>query len=67
MSEEQETERWRRWRLALGEQAQESCPAPLDGRDGGLDRALTALYESDRKAGLGSSCPNVSWAVRSHE
>ncbi len=55
-----ESERLRRWRLALGEQAKESCPAPLDGDDAGFDRALTALYESDRKAGLGSSSPNVA-------
>jgi hypothetical protein len=32
----------------------------LDGADLGMDSALEALYESDRKGSLGSSCPNVA-------
>src|SRR5258708_3808175 len=32
----------------------------LQGIDLAMDRALEALYDSDRKGGLGSSCPNVA-------
>ncbi|MCR4411700.1 MAG: VWA domain-containing protein [Thermoguttaceae bacterium] len=51
-------ERLRRWRLVLGQDAQESC-GELTGEDLGMDRVLAALYSSDRQAGLGSSCPSV--------
>ena len=54
-----EEERLRRWRLVLGGASAPSCGA-LGGRDLGMDRSLAALYESDRKAGLGSSSPNVA-------
>jgi len=56
-------ERSRRWRLILGADAEDqACPTfnPLTGADLGMDRALQALYESDRRGGLGSSCPNVA-------
>ena len=62
-------ERSRRWRLLLGG-ASESSSGGGPGASGGLpaltatdaamDRALAALYESDRQGGLGSSCPNVA-------
>jgi hypothetical protein len=52
-------ERARRWRLILGGAAEE-CSAPLSQTDLAKDRALEALYDSDRKGGLGSSCPNVA-------
>lgn len=52
-------ERARRWRLILGGAAEE-CSAPLSQEDLAKDRALEALYDSDRKGGLGSSCPNVA-------
>lgn len=52
-------ERARRWRLILGGAAEE-CSAPLSQTDLAMDRALEALYDSDRKGGLGSSCPNVA-------
>lgn len=52
-------ERARRWRLILGGAAEE-CSAPLSQTDVVVDRALEALYDSDRKGGLGSSCPNVA-------
>ncbi|MBI5774912.1 MAG: VWA domain-containing protein [Verrucomicrobia bacterium] len=52
-------ERTRRWRLILGGAAEE-CAAPLSQTDLAMDRALEALYDSDRKGGLGSSCPNVA-------
>lgn len=56
-------ERHRRWRLVLGNAEDEGAMAgfaPLQGADLAMDRALEALYDSDRKGGLGSSCPNVA-------
>ncbi|HWL86395.1 MAG TPA: VWA domain-containing protein [Polyangiaceae bacterium] len=54
-----ENARARRWRLVLG---QESAPnlGDLEGADQNMDQTLQALYESDRKGGLGSSSPNVA-------
>ena len=59
-------ERQRRWRLVLGSQA-EAQRGDSQGLSGGLsegdarmDQVLQALYDSDRKAGLGSSSPNVN-------
>jgi Mg-chelatase subunit ChlD len=62
-------ERSRRWRLLLGGAAEDrsteagatpgGLPA-LGAADAAIDKALEALYESDRKGGLGSSCPNVA-------
>jgi len=49
----------RRWRLVLGQSTEEDL-GPLSGRDAQMDRALQALYESDRAGGLGSSSPHVS-------
>ena len=61
-SEEQTAERLRRWRLVLGEPAQEGLGAfTLAGDDRGMDRVLEALYDTgERKGGLGSSAPNVA-------
>lgn len=56
-------ERSRRWRLILGGAAQDQPGGGilgLDAVDLAMDRALGALYESDRQGGLGSSCPNVA-------
>jgi Mg-chelatase subunit ChlD len=62
-----ETERLRRWRLVLGgESAQgaagdgEGLDVALGVADRGMDRTLAALYDGERKAGLGSSAPNVA-------
>lgn len=60
-------ERARRWRLLLGGAAEAQggvdpgagMPA-LTGDDLRVDKALEALYESDRQGGLGSSCPSVA-------
>jgi Mg-chelatase subunit ChlD len=49
-----------RWRLVLGGGDAEGTGVDLDGRDLAVDRALAALYDSDRKAGLGSSVPTVA-------
>ncbi len=56
-------DRARRWRLILGSAAEDKSAAgfqPLSAPDLAMDRALQALYESDRTGGLGSSCPNVA-------
>lgn len=60
-------ERARRWRLILGSAAEEQAGsgdgtglAGLQSVDLGMDGALSALYDSERKGGLGSSCPNVA-------
>jgi Mg-chelatase subunit ChlD len=54
-------ERLRRWRLVLGEAAREELgDAALSEVDGAMDRALQALYDTDRKGGLGASAPNVA-------
>ena len=45
-----------RWRLVLGGEGAEALPPDLARMDG----ALAALYDSERSAGLGASCPNVA-------
>jgi len=54
----------KRWRLILGSDAE---PSPGEGlgislseSESQMDRILQALYDSDRKAGLGSSSPHVN-------
>ena len=41
-----EAERLRRWRLALGEDAERGIGCSLAGEDRGMDRVLAALYAS---------------------
>ena len=54
-------ERLRRWRLVLGDSAREQLGEPrLSEADTAMDRALEALYDSDRRGGLGASAPNVA-------
>lgn len=58
-------EQLRRWRLVLGEAADESCGAlAANSPDIGIDNALTALYDTDSKThlrgGSGSSSPRVA-------
>jgi Mg-chelatase subunit ChlD len=55
-----EGERLRRWRLILGGDQADGLGVALSGADNGIDRALSALYDSDRQGGLGSSSPNVA-------
>jgi Mg-chelatase subunit ChlD len=67
-----EKERLRRWRLVLGKNAAAGMNGTggnadgngggfsLAGRDLEMDKALEALYDSERSAGLGSSSPNVA-------
>jgi uncharacterized protein YidB (DUF937 family) len=52
-------ERLRRWRLILGGDQADGVGFKLGPEDVRMDRALGALYDSDRKAGLGSSAPSV--------
>jgi len=56
----EDPEHLRRWRLVLGEPAQETAGVTLSGEDLGMDRVLDALYDSERKGGLGASAPNVA-------
>lgn len=63
-------ERLRRWRLILGDpEADGTCTGgqgeaganfTLSGSDKAMDDALSALYDSERSGGLGSSAPNVA-------
>jgi hypothetical protein len=62
-------EHLRRWRLILGGgDADGICAGDgagrggfsLSGADLAMDKALSALYDSDRSAGLGASSPNVA-------
>lgn len=60
-----ESEQARRWRLILGNEADHGMAGGADGfelsaADAAMDKALDALYNSDRHGGLGSSCPNVA-------
>jgi Mg-chelatase subunit ChlD len=64
-----EDDRRRRWRLLLGEAAEEPLEATLSAAEVGMDRTLGALYDGDaeqgagrarRAGGLGSSAPGVA-------
>lgn len=55
-----EASQLRKWRLILGSTAAESTGASLSALDTRMDALLDALYDSDRKGGLGPSSPNVS-------
>lgn len=56
--------RLQKWRLLLGKTADAQNEVPLPSGDGlnfcGMDDALDALYDGERKGGLGSSSPNVN-------
>lgn len=55
-----DTERLKRWRLVLGGGAGDGTAVALQGDDLKMDRALEALYDADRRSGLGGSSPNVA-------
>jgi Mg-chelatase subunit ChlD len=72
-AERADEERRRRWRLLLGEPAEEELQATLGGDDVAIDGALGALYDADRpdpggpegraaqrSGGLGASAPGVA-------
>ena len=63
-----DTDRLRRWRLVLGQEAEASC-GTLNGTAQEMDQALTALYDAqgpgglqskDRRGGRGGSAPSVA-------
>lgn len=53
-------DRIKKWRLILGQQSDPEGKLGLDKSLQGIDNTLEALYDSDRKGGLGSSSPNVN-------
>jgi Mg-chelatase subunit ChlD len=53
-------ERLRRWRLLLGGNEADGTGYRLDRADLNMDRTLEALYDGERKGGLGASAPNVA-------
>jgi Mg-chelatase subunit ChlD len=53
-------ERLRRWRLILGSGDADGTGFDLGGIDLAIDNALSALYDSERKGGLGKSSPNIA-------
>jgi len=55
-----ETDRMQRWRMVLGNEAHTSCGVELSAELARADSALAALYDTERKAGLGGSNPNVA-------
>lgn len=55
-----EAERLRRWRLVLGGDDADGIGIDLAGDDPARDAALAALYDGERRAGLGSSSPRVA-------
>ena len=61
MEKEQE-ERIKKWRLILGKKSEpeEGDATPMSKEEKGMDNVLEALYESEKKKGLGSSSPNVN-------
>jgi Mg-chelatase subunit ChlD len=56
----EEDERLRRWRLVLGGGEAEGTGMGLRGDDLKIDGALAALYDSERRGGLGASAPNIA-------
>jgi Mg-chelatase subunit ChlD len=50
----------RRWRLVLGADQADGLGVALGSRDLKLDQCLQALYDSDRRGGLGSTTPSVA-------
>src|SRR5262245_33280121 len=54
------TERLERWRLILGQATEAELDVALSTEALGMDRTLEALYDSERKGGLGASSPNVA-------
>jgi len=53
-------ERLLRWRMLLGGGDADGTGVKPEGRLALMDKAMAALYDSDRKGGLGSSSPNAA-------
>lgn len=56
----EEREELKRWRLVLGADQNDGTGVSLTGMDVEMDKALSALYDAERKGGLGASSPNVN-------
>jgi Mg-chelatase subunit ChlD len=54
------SDRLERWRLVLGQPAESELGVSLSPESLAIDRTLEALYDSERKGGLGGSSPNVA-------
>lgn len=54
------SDRLTRWRLVLGQSTTPDLGTQLSPDFEAMDRTLEALYESERKGGLGASSPNVA-------
>ncbi len=50
----------RKWRLILGGDGADGTNCQLQTKDKRIDAALEALYDNDRKGGLGASAPKVT-------
>lgn len=50
----------KRWRLVLGKETADELNCSFSGVEAGIDKTLEALYNTDRKGGLGASSPNVA-------
>lgn len=53
-------EQLKRWRMILGGEGADGTGVSLGTAEAAMDRALQALYDSDRQGGLGSSAPSVA-------
>ncbi len=54
------TEKLKKWRLILGDKSDKKGDVEVTGDMKGMDSTLAAVYDSDRKGGLGSSSPNIN-------
>ena len=54
------SEKLEKWRLILGRSSDPQAEYELGELQQGMDKVLEALYDSDRKGGLGSSSPNIN-------
>jgi len=56
-----EKEKLEKWRLILGEKADKKGEVKLETEEmSGMDKTLAAVYDADRKGGLGKSSPNIN-------
>ncbi len=55
-----ENQHLNRWRLILGGETEQQLNCSLSATEAGIDKTLEALYNTQRKGGLGASSPNVS-------
>ena len=53
-------DRFQKWRLILGKKSDPERKIGLNTAQAGMDSVLEALYDSERKGGLGASSPNVN-------